>query len=117
MNRSYKLLYDGECGPCVRFAAEVRRWDRQEAIELTPLQDHFELDQSIPLEDLLREIHLLDREGAVFRGAEAIHRVLELVPQTRPMRWMIESRAAKQTTRVVYSFMKRLRKKRCRSCK
>jgi len=112
----YKLLYDGECSLCVRFADAARRFGDPEDLEVTPLQRHLLYDSSIPEEKLLEEIHLLGEQGEIFRGSQAIEKVLILVPRLAPMRWMIETGAGKKSLGLFYRVANRFRG-RCKKCK
>ena len=113
-NEQWKLLYDGECPLCTRFANTVRRLDNETSIVVRDLHEHFREDSSIPLEKLLEDVHLLSEEGTILRGGDAVAKVITLIPQARPFRWMIESKAGKRSSDAAYEIMARVR--RCRRC-
>ena len=114
VDETWLLLFDGECETCRRFAEKVKRFDTHERISILSLQDHYREDTRIPLEELKEELHLLGSSGTLLRGGEAIARIISLVPAARPFRWMIESRAGKKGSDLVYRILSRVR--RCRSC-
>ncbi len=115
VNEKWKLLFDGECETCRRFSEMVIRFDTENLIHVVSLQEHFQLNREIPLEELREELHLLSVSGKVLRGGEAIAMIISLVPATRPFRWMVENPLGRRGSSAVYRMMKRMR--RCRSCR
>ncbi|MCP4138461.1 MAG: DUF393 domain-containing protein [bacterium] len=107
------LLYDAECSLCTRFARFIEEFDRAKQIEIVSLQEHFLLNESIPLEELMKEVHLLGENNLIFRGEEAVGKIISLVPQAKPLRWMVESRWGQKSASLAYRTAKRLRRKSC----
>ena len=110
----WKLLFDEACPMCRKFARIIEEHDSDDAIEFISLQEFNKQDKSIALEILLEEVHLLGQSGEVLRGSAAIEKIISLVPYAKPLRWMIETRWGKKSTRVLYSTLKKFR--RCSSC-
>lgn len=71
------MIYDGDCGFCTYW---VRRWRRKigSLLEITPLQDDAARPEDLPVHELEEAVHLVDPDGRVFRGAEAVFRALAL---------------------------------------
>ncbi len=115
VHEKWKLLYDGECETCRRFAEKVRRFDRTNSIETVSLQDHYIDDRSIPLEELLNDLHMVSSSGTVVRGGEAVAQIISLVPAARPFRWMVETSPGRRGSDLVYRILKR--RHRCPHCK
>ena len=66
------------------------------------------------MEELLSEVHLLGPEGTVLRGGEAVRKIISLVPQSRPLRWMVTSRWGHRGAGFLYRTLQTLR--RCPRC-
>jgi predicted DCC family thiol-disulfide oxidoreductase YuxK len=78
--RSGKLavLYDGACEMCRSVAGGILDYDNSGSLELFNLHDaeareHF---PELKLDDLLYELHVIDDEGHVYRGARAVNEIL-----------------------------------------
>jgi predicted DCC family thiol-disulfide oxidoreductase YuxK len=69
------LLYDGECGFCLRQVRSLRE-RVGDAVAFEPLQASGERAAQVGREDLMRTIHLVAPDGQVVTGAEAIFRAL-----------------------------------------
>jgi predicted DCC family thiol-disulfide oxidoreductase YuxK len=80
--RPVTVIYDGTCAYCRRWVERVRRWDRHERLTFLPYQSP-DLDARFPqvsrAECRLR-IHLVDGQGAVFKGATAGREILRRLP-------------------------------------
>jgi len=112
--QQWRLLFDGECPYCCRFAEMVRKFDHDNLVAIISLQEHSLDDDTIPLDELLEDVHLLDREGNILKGGDAVNRIITLVPGVRPFRWMVESRWGHKGTELLYRTMKSFRG--CRKC-
>jgi predicted DCC family thiol-disulfide oxidoreductase YuxK len=115
MNQKWKLLYDGECDLCIRFAHSVKQFDKNQCIDITPYQIHFESDNSIPLKELEKEVHLVN-ETEILKGPDAITKIVGLIPETKPLQWMIESKVGQKGTGFLYKMVNRFRKRNCKTC-
>jgi predicted DCC family thiol-disulfide oxidoreductase YuxK len=78
------LIYDGDCGFCLRWVA---RWQRitGERLDYLPFQDagvaaRF---QEIPLAQFEKAVHLIEPDGSVYRGAAAALRARGMNPDHR----------------------------------
>jgi predicted DCC family thiol-disulfide oxidoreductase YuxK len=74
------VLYDGGCEMCRNVAAGILRYDNSEALELFDANEptaraHF---TELRLDDLLYELHVIDDQGRVYRGARAVNEILRL---------------------------------------
>jgi predicted DCC family thiol-disulfide oxidoreductase YuxK len=72
------ILYDGSCEMCRASVDGISQFDNSGAIE--PLDLHREEVRAqfpeLKLENLLEELHAVDENGRVFRGARAINEIL-----------------------------------------
>jgi len=82
------MLYDGDCDFC---ALWIRRWKTATAdrVEYLAFQDARveALFQEMPREALATAVHLVETDGAVYRGAEAGFRALAYDPEQG---WLLE---------------------------
>jgi predicted DCC family thiol-disulfide oxidoreductase YuxK len=72
------ILYDGSCEMCRASLDGIRQFDNSGQIE--PLDLHHEDVRlqfpGLKRENLLEELHAVDENGSVFRGARAINEIL-----------------------------------------
>lgn len=113
-NPPYRLLYDAECPYCVKFSSLLRQFDTAMQIETVSLQNHFRGDDSISLEALREELHMLGPASEIFRGTDAVQKIISLVPQTIFFKWMIDRFWGRKGSEMLYAAMKKFRK--CADC-
>src|SRR5690242_14358834 len=84
------VLYDGQCGFCKR---HVARWSALagDGIEFLPFQGNVERFPAITIDAVKRAVHLIERDGAVTRGAEAVFRIAALSGKRPWLRWCYEN--------------------------
>jgi len=74
------VLYDGDCDVCTRTARRLEHLDRRRRrLRLVPLQDT-DPPPGTTRADLERELHAVDRDGAVSAGWEAVVAIAREVP-------------------------------------
>ena len=84
------LLYDGECSFCACWVEWLKAITKDK-VEYLPFQSSCERFPQILIEDCERSIHWIDSKGNVFKGAEAIFRILACVPGRTWLLWMYEN--------------------------
>ena len=69
------LVFDGDCHFCRRW---IERWRELTggAVEYAPFQEVAQSFPEIPRENFEQAVHFIDRDGSVYRGAEAVFRSL-----------------------------------------
>lgn len=75
-NRSYSLLYDGDCRVCTAFARAVSFLDLRRHLRVRPIQESEALLAAIPPTERLSEAHAVSPDGRVSSGAEAMPTVI-----------------------------------------
>ncbi|HTW88625.1 MAG TPA: DUF393 domain-containing protein [Candidatus Binataceae bacterium] len=72
------VLYDGACDLCCAMIQAVRQFDNSGEIDLLNLHDQAVAATfpGLDRKDLMRELHVVDDRGRVFRGARAINEIL-----------------------------------------
>jgi predicted DCC family thiol-disulfide oxidoreductase YuxK/uncharacterized membrane protein YphA (DoxX/SURF4 family) len=99
------VLYDGQCGFCKR---HVARWSAlaDERIEFLPYQGNVERFPAISTEPVSQAVHLIEPDGTVTRGAEAVFRIAALSKKRRWLRWAYENVPAfRSITEVGYDWI------------
>lgn len=103
------LVYDGDCGFCVLW---VNRWRRMlgERISFGPYQEVAERFPELPLERFRDAVQLIETDGTVTSGAEAVLRTLALVPGRGGWLWIYDSiPGARAVFEAAYRFVARHR--------
>jgi predicted DCC family thiol-disulfide oxidoreductase YuxK len=76
------ILYDGACEMCRASVQAIERFDTSGKIE--PIDLHIPEARakfpSLEIKDLLEELHAVDDQGMVYRGARAINEILRRQP-------------------------------------
>lgn len=72
------VIYDGRCNLCRISAEAVRIFDNSNAIDLIDLHDDDSRAQfpGLTVERLMQELHVVDDNGQVTRGARAVNEIL-----------------------------------------
>ena len=72
------VLYDGACEMCRSVAGGILDFDNSGSLELLNLHEAEARAQfpELKLDDLLYELHVIDDEGRVYRGARAVNEIL-----------------------------------------
>jgi predicted DCC family thiol-disulfide oxidoreductase YuxK len=83
-----RVLYDGHCPFCRWTAERLRRWDRGRRLRLIPYdttREHPELAEAVAGERLGDAVHVVDGEGRMTRGGDAMLAVVALLPGGGPV--------------------------------
>jgi predicted DCC family thiol-disulfide oxidoreductase YuxK len=80
------LIYDGDCDFCRRWIA---RWQRvtRDRVDYAPTREAAGRFPEIPAEDFARSVILVEPDGAVSRGADAVIRSLSHAGRGRLAAW------------------------------
>ena len=103
------LIYDGDCSFCRRW---ITRWQHLtgDAVDYEPYQSAAEKVPHIPRENFGQAVHLVDTNGSVSRGAEAVFRSLALAGHKRYLLWLYEHVPPfEKLTEAIYGFIARHR--------
>jgi predicted DCC family thiol-disulfide oxidoreductase YuxK len=88
--RKFTVYYDGQCAMCTSLMGTVRASAKGREFRLCDM--HAEPDLPFDKAAVAKEIHVVDRQGAVYRGAEAILRILGQYP-----RWSLVARVGQSS--------------------
>jgi predicted DCC family thiol-disulfide oxidoreductase YuxK len=78
------LVWDGDCGFCRRSVQHLRPWVG-ERVAFEPYQAAHARFPAIPLAAFREAVHLVEPDGRVSRGAEAVFRALAHGGRTLPL--------------------------------
>lgn len=84
-------LYDGYCVICQSTRRTVKVLDWFNRVEFLDLHDTQQVETRYPeldFDDLMGEIHVIDREGQLFAGFDGTRRMLRELPLGFPL-WLI----------------------------
>jgi predicted DCC family thiol-disulfide oxidoreductase YuxK len=84
---SLTVIYDGHCGLCTRSVAVLRRLDwlnRLDFMDANHIERVHERFPSLPTDDLLHEIHIVNPEGQYWVGFYGFRRLAWLLPLLWP---------------------------------
>ena len=101
------MIFDGDCNFC---ALWIRRWQQAtgDAVEYHPFQDARITEQfpELSRKQFETAVHLVEPDGAVYRGAEAVFRALAHNPRKcGPLRWYQQSAGFAAATERCYRFV------------
>ena len=72
------VLFDGDCKLCRASVEAVRMYDNSGVVDLLDIHDDEKraLFPGLEMDALMEEIHVVDEQGRVWRGARAINEIL-----------------------------------------
>lgn len=81
------LVFDGTCGFCLFW---IERWRRSlgHRVAFAPYQEVAERFPEIPVERFRSAVHLIETDGTVSSGAEAVFRTLDRLPGRGGWLWL-----------------------------
>ena len=111
------LIFDDNCPLCVRFKQSFERV-YQDEIHFRPLSDQsiFEDYPQLNKEECSKDLHLIDHEGKVWVGADALSKVIERFPYADKFKWLYQSDNGKKAVDYFYSKTHELREKLRANC-
>jgi len=92
LGREYTVVYDGTCRVCTRLAGVLRKWDRDESLEVLPSQAPGVTARFpwIPPRAYDEALQLIASNGHTWQGAAAIEQLLDVLPKGRWMSWLFK---------------------------
>jgi predicted DCC family thiol-disulfide oxidoreductase YuxK len=90
LNRPYTVVFDGFCKVCNRLVKVLRRWDKQQVLEIVPsqgpgVQARFPW---IPPKAYTESVQLVGPGGRTWQGAAAIEQILDVLPKGKLISWI-----------------------------
>jgi predicted DCC family thiol-disulfide oxidoreductase YuxK len=92
LGRPYTCVYDGTCKVCTRLANVLRKWDRDEQIEIVPSQAAGVTARFpwIPARAYAQALQLIGPGGRTWQGAAAIEQLLNILPKGKLASWIFK---------------------------
>jgi predicted DCC family thiol-disulfide oxidoreductase YuxK len=88
--RPYTVVYDGDCKVCTRLAKALRKWDRQQQLEVVSSQEPGVMARFpwIPSRAYAEALQLVAADGTTWQGAAAVEQLLNVLPRGRWISWV-----------------------------
>src|SRR5436305_646781 len=80
------LLYDGDCGFCKSWILRWRAWTQDE-VDYEPYQTCVERFPRISKHDCEQAVHLVEANGEISKGAEAVFKTISYSPDSPQKSW------------------------------
>ena len=112
------VVYDGECSFCRRQIARIQRSDRANQFEYVARQA-VGLEQRFPRlaeGDFNTGMRLIDPEGRIHVGADAVYEIARRLPAWRRLAWVYRLPIAHRLVRLVYKWIAAHRRSLGQSC-
>jgi predicted DCC family thiol-disulfide oxidoreductase YuxK len=92
LGRPYTCVYDGMCKVCTRLSNALKRWDRDQQIEVVPSQAPGVMARFpwIPARAYVDALQLVGPHGETWQGAAAIEKLLEILPKGKLVGWIFK---------------------------
>ena len=107
------LIYDHECALCTRFKQALERLPGTSA--LTAVSAHDEtLYKQFPIlnrEECLEVVHVLDAEGKIHKGQDAVAFIVAQFPGAAKFAWLLQSGMGKKTVEYFHEMASHYRAK------
>jgi predicted DCC family thiol-disulfide oxidoreductase YuxK len=92
LGRPYTVVYDGDCRVCTRFSHMLVQWDVGRQLEVVPSQQPGVMARFpwIPARAYAEALQLVAADGTTWQGAEAIEKLLDVLPRGRLISWIFK---------------------------
>ena len=86
----YTIVYDGTCNVCNKIVRRLKRWDRAPLFDIVPSQQPGVQARFpwIPASAYRESVQLIGPHGETWQGAEAVERILDLLPRGKLLSWV-----------------------------
>jgi predicted DCC family thiol-disulfide oxidoreductase YuxK len=109
--RPYTIVYDGACKVCGRIVRLLKRWDRDELVELVPSQQPGVMARFpwIPARAYSESVQLVGPDGHTWQGAAAVEKIVDLMPHGGFVTWVFSIPFARPLAERFYRWFARNR--------
>jgi predicted DCC family thiol-disulfide oxidoreductase YuxK len=109
---THTVIYDGECGVCLRSVRALQNWDRRGRLEFVSSQSlevpaRFPWIPSSAFADSLQVVRASDNK--TWQRAAAIEELLNILPRGKLMRWIFAIPFARPVAEKIYRWFARNR--------
>ncbi len=112
------IIYDSKCTLCNRFKQTFEKLKGSEKFSFVSIHDEeiYQQFTSLDKEKCFEEIHIIESDGLIYRGAEAIKHLISIMPATSGFAWLIEKDMSKKSIDLFYKVASKYRKKLLEKC-
>ena len=113
LGRAYTCVYDGTCKVCTRLAGVLRKWDREQQLEVVASQTPGVTARFpwIPARAYAEALQLIGPGGRTWQGAAAIEQLLNILPKGKLVAWLFKVPLVRVLADRVYRWFARNRYK------
>jgi predicted DCC family thiol-disulfide oxidoreductase YuxK len=115
------LLYDSECSLCNRFKKAIEMIEGGKKIEYKTIYDQgiYLKYPQLSEEECAKEVHLIDTDGKVYQGSNAVEFLIKLIPAVSKFSWLLDSESSKKAMDMFYgkiNDIRQMKKRKCYTC-
>ena len=112
------ILYDSECGLCIRFMKSFQRMPNTSDYSFIPIQNEeiFSTFPQLNREECYETLHLINKDGKILKAGEATSFLIKKFPMVEKFKWLIEKDMGKKTISIFYDVVNKYRKAIKKSC-
>tara|TARA_R110000868_G_C10946014_1_gene767436 strand:+ start:118 stop:489 length:372 start_codon:yes stop_codon:yes gene_type:complete len=110
------IFHDSDCILCRRYKQALDLIAHNQIVWIDIHTDQCVAPQGLSKAELLQEIHILNSDGDLLKGSEAIQYLISAIPAAKRFSWLIESDSAKKAIDVFHSTSDKLRRRLINSC-
>lgn len=115
------ILYDSQCNLCLRFKQSLERLPGTKEVTMVSIHEKeiYLIYPELSLEQTSKEIHFIDENRMIHKGAEAISLIVQRFPMAKKFAWLIESNMGKKALQFFHDKADQFREillKQCKNC-
>ena len=94
------IYYDGTCKMCSGIVQKLEHSSQGSLFSPTKIAEH--LPEGVTTSEARRDVHAVDKNGTVYRGADAVLYIISQYPQWRWVAFMGRLPLIRQVVRILY---------------
>ncbi|MES0489023.1 MAG: DCC1-like thiol-disulfide oxidoreductase family protein [Leptospirales bacterium] len=106
--KQWTMVYDSGCKVCSKGAGTLRKLDKNRVFLFVDFEEYVKNIETD--ETLSNDLHLISPSGEIFSGAEAIDKIVEILPMAKPVRWVLRKSFLVNGAVPAYRIMKTFRR-------
>ena len=107
-NKYTTVFYDGQCPMCTTFVKKAEVYTRGKDFKYSDITQK-PLPKNLNKDAVLKEIHVVDKQGGIYKNVEAIFKILETNRRYRFLVWLGRLPIIKQLLLLMYRIVARNR--------
>jgi predicted DCC family thiol-disulfide oxidoreductase YuxK len=112
------ILYDEKCVLCTRFKYAFQKIPGNKKISFVNLHEKrlYQIFSQLNYEQTQQEVHIIDKDGQILKGDQAISFVILLFPIAKKLTWLLESGMGKKALQFFRNASEYYREKLLKEC-